>query len=204
MGVKMPGDEEDFLKSNVEYNLKKNLSFDVIQTAMQIYMAIGVTVFFSFSGVFFLSTINFELSQRQQVALLGAGTGLALSLTSWLYLAIRKRRTLRQRYAEILRQEVFEFLDSWNELDEISKLVIKNASAEPSKYLSNERIVQLLRIDAIDEVGAAFIREGLTYRNRLAHSADDISAELNKVSEFRSKVVSLSANLLKRAASQKN
>src|SRR5688572_19326080 len=90
---------------------RRRRSLDLL---LRFYSVFGVLIAIFAGGYFGLSLLAFELSGRQQMALLSAGVGITLALLSRTLIVLIKERDAEEIERLYEHERVSQFLHTWN------------------------------------------------------------------------------------------
>lgn len=148
------------------------------ETILKLYSLFGLLIAIFGIAYFVFTTLNIELTTSQQMALLISGTGIALSITSWALLLIRRERVNENiREVEVM-QGIGEFVWKWSKFEEISKQVLLSKGSEFNQYSIREVIEQLYKINLIDKEEVVFLEKAIQIRNTVVHGKNVVSKEI--------------------------
>lgn len=169
------------------------------ETILKLYSLFGLLIAIFSVAYFVFTTIDIELSKTQQMALLGAGTGIALSITSWALLLMRRERMDEDVKKIKSMQDLGEFVWKWSKFEEISKQVLLSEGSEFNRYSIREIIEQLYTRNLIDREDAISLEEAIQARNMAVHGGGVIPKKMLdhyslKIDEIISKIIGKASN----------
>jgi uncharacterized protein YutE (UPF0331/DUF86 family) len=165
----MKNDEFDRYKEDL-WELEARLSSRRrFETILKLYTVMGVLISIFALAYFLLSMLDIELTQTQQLTLLIAGTGLALSLTSWAMLLFRKKIKALQSASEII------YL--WAEFEDVGKNILNSNDVEYNRHSIRQVISLLTERDIISQKESVELEEIMQMRNAAAHGRAELAPE---------------------------
>lgn len=134
------------------------------------------------------------------MALLISGTGIALSITSWALLLIR-REQMNESIREVkAMQGIEEFVWKWSKLEEISKHILVSKGNEFNQYSIREIIEQLYENNLIDREDIISLEEAIQIRNTVVHGENIIPKKV--LEHFSSKVDAIISKIIGKTSSK--
>lgn len=197
--------EKDFNQERQEFDkdlweLEKRQSMrQKFETILKLYSLFGLLIAIFGIAYFVFTTIDIELSKTQQMALLVSGTGIALSITSWALLLMRRTHMNEDLRKLKAMQELGEFVWKWSKFEEISKQVLLSEGSEFNRYSIREIIEQLYTRSLIDQDDAISLEEAIQARNMAVHGGGVIPKNMLdhyslKIDEIISKIMGKASN----------
>lgn len=173
---------------------KRQLSQRRFQTVLKIYSILGIVVAIFGIAYFILISFNIQLTIHQQQLIVISGVGLALSITSWMWLKIRREQSKDEIEKFIAMQDLSELLWKWAKFEEVSKQILKNNRVEFNYYSIREIIDLLFKEGKIDRFDVLALEEVIQARNRAVHGGrmlprDMISKYLKRIEEIMNKII---------------
>lgn len=160
------------------------------ESILKLYSMMGVVVAVFGVAYFILTTLDIQLSFKQQVSLLVSGVGLALSAASWSLLVMRRERLNDEINKLKSMQELSEFLWKWSKFEDISKSILLRSEQEFNRHSIREVIELLLINEVIDRSDALALDEAIQARNMAVHGGSELpKAMISKYSEKLDEVV---------------
>ncbi|MDD5759592.1 MAG: hypothetical protein PHI06_10995 [Desulfobulbaceae bacterium] len=148
------------------------------ETILKIYSIFGLLIAVFGIVYFGYTTLDIVLTQPQQMALLISGTGIALSVTSWALLVIRRERMDEDVKKLESMQNLSEFIWKWSKFEAISKEFLVSQGKEFNRYSIREIIEHLYHDKIIDKEDALSLEEAIQARNLAVHGGGIIPKEL--------------------------
>ncbi|MFY0668755.1 MAG: hypothetical protein JXQ95_12050 [Alteromonas stellipolaris] len=169
------------------------------EAILKIYSLFGLLIAIFGIAYFVFTIIEIELSKSQQLALLVSGTGVALSITSWAFLVMRREKLNEDVEKLKAMQDLGEFVWKWSKFEEISKKVLLSEGSEFNRYSIREVIEQLYARKLIDKEDAISLEEAIQARNMAVHGGGSIPKKMLehyslKIDEIISKVMKKPSN----------
>ncbi len=169
------------------------------ETVLKLYSLFGLMIAVFGVAYFLFITLEIELSKSQQMALLISGTGIALSITSWALLVIRRERMNEDINKLKLMQDLAEFIWKWSKFEEISKKVLLSQGKEFNRYSIREIIERLYEGGLIDKEDTLSLEEAIQARNMAVHRGGTIPKEIldhysSNIDQIISKIMEKASN----------
>lgn len=194
-------DEKKELERDL-WELEKRQSMrERFETILKIYSLFGAVIAIFGIAYFMLTTLDIEFTIRQQMALLVSGVGFALSITSWVFLIMRRERMADEVKKLRAMQDLSEFLWKWSKFESIAKEILLEADREFNKYSIREVIEQLLIDELIDRSDALALEEAIQTRNMAVHGGNIIPKEI--LARYSTQIDDIVSKILKKKASNK-
>lgn len=161
------------------WELEKRQSMrNKFETILKLYSLFGLVIAIFGIAYFVLTTLDIELSKTQQMALLISGTGIALSITSWALLLMRRERMNEEIKKFESMQDLSEFVWKWSKFEQISKNVLLEHGKEFNKYSIREIIDRLYHYEIINKEDVFSLEEAIQARNMAVHRGGVIPKEM--------------------------
>lgn len=141
----------------------------VLDSVLRAYGIMGLLIAVFAFGYFALSLLHFKLSQQQLFAVVIAGSGVALSVMSWLLLAYRRQISETQAFQ--LREYAYtsELIDTWLTFENLSRKVLAAQRDGVNKYSLRVIISKLFADGLISGEDLAKLQDALEVRNLVVH-----------------------------------
>lgn len=149
-----------------------------IDVLLRAYSLMGVLIAILAVGYFMLTLLPFELSQRQQMALMVAGVGVALALMSRTLIIFRKEGESEELERLNEYQNFASFLDTWARFERVSKELLVKEGEEFNRHSLRSVISRLFEEGKIDKRDLAILEEALQARNSLVHGDRSLPTDL--------------------------
>jgi hypothetical protein len=149
-----------------------------LQQIFQIYAVVGALVGVIALIYFFVRHLNIEFSSTDQLILMIAGSGFAISVFSGLYLFLRKQRyeLNLQRGRDV--SAAAEFLHQWARFERLGHERLESAGLDFNRMSIRAIISELVRAKLIDENEMVQLEEVLRFRNLLVHGGLPVPSEV--------------------------
>lgn len=153
-------------------------SYRRFQQIFQIYAVLGALIGVIALTYFFVLRLDIELSSKDQLILMIAGSGFAMSVLSALYLFVRK-----QRYELIIERgrdmsAAAEFLLQWARFEGLGRERLESAGLDFNRMSIRAIIAELMRAKLINEDEMTQLEDLLRFRNVLVHSGSPVAPEV--------------------------
>lgn len=148
------------------------------ETILKLYSLFGLVIAIFGIAYFVFTTLDIEITKAQQMALLISGTGIALSITSWALLVMRRERMDEDVKKLQSMQNLSEFIWKWSKFEAISKEVLLAQGKEFNRYSIREIIERLYEDGLIDKEDALSLEEAIQARNMAVHGGGIIPKEM--------------------------
>ena len=172
----------NFEKQNIQkdlFELEKRQTYRrKIDLVFKIYSYIGLMIAIIGIVYFILITFSFEFTKSQQIALVFAGIGLALSVTSRIFLLMRKERMEYETKKIKLMQYLSEFIWKWSKFESVSKETLLKKGKEYNKYSIRATIDHLYHENIIDDSDIVILEEAIQARNSAVHGGDSFPIDM--------------------------
>lgn len=187
---KLNNEAEEFKKEAWELQAKQSWS-KKIETVLKLYSLFGLLIA-AFSGIYFLLiTLEISLSSQQQIALIISGTGLGVSIASWVMLLIRKDRIEKELATYKLMSEISELVWKWASFEELSKNILIAKGKDFKKHSIKDVIIQLYEDHIIDLEDTRYLEDTIHVRNMAVHGQNRLPEEtIEKYSRILDEVIS--------------
>lgn len=151
-----------------------------VETVLKLYSVLGALISIFALAYFLLSTLDIQLSLMQQMTLMIAGVGIALSMTSWAMLLFRRQRELEEVKRIKAYQGVSQIIFLWAEFEEAGKSKLDDLDISYSKHSIRQVINLLEEKNVINPKDRILVDEAMQIRNAAAHGRAEFSQELVK------------------------
>ncbi|MCP5381808.1 MAG: hypothetical protein H6912_05505 [Kordiimonadaceae bacterium] len=165
--------EEQLIK--VIHEKRKNYSFKRILNA---YSLFGLLISIFAFGYFLFSLFDFQLTENQQLSLMIAGVGLALSLMSRAMLVYSKQKESERKELDLSYYDAINIILLWSEFEKISKNKLDELRVSYNKHSISEIISGLIEYSILSHEDRLILDDIRLIRNRLAHGNSNYSNEL--------------------------
>lgn len=149
-----------------------------IDLLLRAYSLMGLLIAILAVGYFVLTLLPFDLSQKQQMALMVAGVGISLALMSRTLIIYRKERESEELERLNEYQNFASFLDTWVRFERVSKELLVKEGEEFNKHSLRSVISRLYEEGKIDKRDLAILEEALQTRNSLVHGERSLPTQL--------------------------
>ncbi len=141
-----------------------------IEYVLKIYSAIGFLVALGGSVYFILTTLHVEISQRQQVSLIAVGSGITVSLISWLTTAFMNNRESYEieKFSEYSKS--LELVNSWANFEMVGRNLLELEGDDFNKYSLRSMISHLKQEAKISDFDQRVLQDALELRNMIVHA----------------------------------
>ena len=187
---------QQFLQGNLKYaqiGAGKKFAFEFV---LRIYSVLGLLIAVAATASFIFTLVDFNLTTEQQLSLVLAGVGIALSIMSRLLLVIRRQR---EEYTDAKVKELLytsELIECWKNFEDVGRTVI--GKSEQGTYSLRSIITQLRQKNEISETDVSTLQAALILRNLAVHGRGRVSPDL--IVKVISEVSDIVAKLSKQAA----
>lgn|GEM_PF-1706050 len=147
------------------------------ETVLKLYTVMGALISIFALAYFLLSMLDIELTKTQQLTLMVAGTGLALSLTSWAMLLFRKQREFEESKKIKAFQSASEIIYLWAEFEDVGKNILNSNDIEYNRHSIRQVINLLYERDIISQRESIELEEIMQMRNAAAHGRAELAPE---------------------------
>ncbi len=171
------------------------------ETIFKLYAVLGALTAIFALAYFILSILDIDFTQNQMLALMIAGVGISLSMTSWALLMFRRQReyeeTKRIKAVQILSEIVF----LWAEFEKVGKQALSDLNVKYNSHSARQMMHGLEEYELIDSKDLLMMEEAMQIRNAVAHGQIDLAPELiQRVASSIIKVIEkISANKKRQA-----
>tara|TARA_R110000851_G_scaffold331929_1_gene506959 strand:+ start:4164 stop:4757 length:594 start_codon:yes stop_codon:yes gene_type:complete len=161
------------------------------ESILKLYSIFGIFIAVFGVAYFVISTLDIELNSSQQIALILSGTGLALSITSWALLVMRRERMNEEVNKLQSIHELSDFIWKWSKFEEIGKQVLIGRGVEFNRHSVREVISKLYEFELLEREDMITLDEAIEARNMAVHGGRFIPREmLNRYSLKMDDVIS--------------
>lgn len=182
----------------VKMRARQKFRFDLV---LKMYAVMGLLVAIGAFGFFIFTMIDISISPVQQIALIAAGAGVALSIMSWLILNIRRQREFYEY--EKLREfaNTGELIDSWKNFEEVSRELLEFEGDKFNRYSLRSIISKLRQEEKITDADLRVLQEALEFRNMIVHGHGSFPPEAvgRVTAELSDIIAKLSRETVKRS-----
>lgn len=140
------------------------------QQIFQIYAVLGALIGVIALTYFFIRRLDIEISSTDQLILMIAGSGFAMSVLSGLSLFLRKQRYELNLERGRDMSAAAEFLFQWARFESLGRERLESAGRDFNRMSIKAIIAELLSAKLIDANEMAQLEEILRFRNVLVHS----------------------------------
>ncbi|MFO1433325.1 MAG: hypothetical protein U1F76_25050 [Candidatus Competibacteraceae bacterium] len=148
------------------------------QLIFQVYAVLGALIGVVALTYFFIRRLDIALSYMDQLILMAAGSGFAMSVLSALFLFLRKQRYELNLERGRDMSAAAEFLLQWARFEGLGRERLESAGRDFNRMSIRAIIAELLNAKLIDEDEMAQLEELLRFRNVLVHSGSPVAPEV--------------------------
>jgi hypothetical protein len=156
----------------------RQASYRRFQQIFQIYAIFGALVGAIALAYFFIRRLDIELNQLDQLILITAGSGFAISVFSGLFLFLRMQRYGAQLEHGRYISAATEFLLQWARFESIGRERLELAGRDFNRMSIRAITAELLSAGLITEDEMTQLEEVLRFRNVLVHSGSPVDPEV--------------------------
>lgn len=153
-------------------------SYRRLQQIFQIYAVFGALLGVLALAYFFIRRLDIQLSSEDQLILMMAGSGFAMSVFSALFLFLRKQRFDLNLELGRDMSSAAEFLLQWARFEAIGRERLESAGRDFNPMSIRAIIAELLSAKIIDEAEMSQLEEVLRFRNVLVHSGAPVAPDV--------------------------
>lgn len=153
-------------------------SYRRFQQVFQLYAVVGALIGIGALAYFFVRRLQIDLSSLDQMILLTAGSGFALSILSGLFLLLRQQRYSAQLDRSRYMTKAADFLLQWARFETIGREKLEASGRDFNRMSIRDIISELLNSKIISSDDLVQLEEILRFRNLLVHSGSSIDAEV--------------------------
>ena len=153
-------------------------SYRQFQQILQVYAVLGVLVGIIALTYFFIRRLDIQLSDTDQLILMTAGSGFAMSVLSALFLFLRKQRYDLNLESGRDMSAAAEFLLQWARFEALGRERIESAGRDFNRMSIRAIIAELLSAKLINEDEMSQLEEVLRFRNVLVHNGAPVAPEV--------------------------
>jgi hypothetical protein len=181
---------------NLRVRSRSRYSFDLI---LRLYVALGI-IFAAAGALYFVgSMFEIKISANQRLALIFAGSGLTVSVLSWLLLNYRRAfdRYQTEEYLSFARR--MEVVEAWQEFEETSRRLLRKDGEDFQRYSLRSMIDALRKDDVIDIRDFENLRSALDVRNLIVHR--NLQLDVDASRKWAEEIARINQKLAQRLAS---
>jgi hypothetical protein len=166
---------------------------------LRIYVALGILIAAASVLYFVGSMFEIEISTKQRFALIVAGSGLAVSVLSWLLLNYRRAldRYQTEEYLSLVRR--MEVVEAWQEFEETSRRLLRKDGEDFERYSLRSMIDALRKDGVIDIQDFENLRNALDIRNLIVHR--NLQLDVDASRKWAKEIARVNEKLARRLAS---
>lgn len=174
----------------------RRYSFEMV---LRIYVALGILIAAASVLYFVGSMFEIEISTKQRFALIVAGSGLAVSVLSWLLLNYRRAldRYQTEEYLSLVRR--MEVVEAWQEFEETSRRLLRKDGEDFERYSLRSMIDALRKDGVIDIQDFENLRNALDIRNLIVHR--NLQLDVDASRKWAKEIARVNEKLARRLAS---
>lgn len=171
-------EREDYNEASYEFSKRRRMRRK-LDRLLQAYSLMGLLMAIFAGGYLVLTLLPFELSFKQQYALMLAGIGIALALMSRTLMVFRRERESEE--VERLREyeSLSLFLDTWARFERTSKEMLSREGEEVNIHSLRSVISRLYEEGKIDKNDVTTLEEALQTRNLIVHGERLLSTKVS-------------------------
>ena len=179
----------DYERDLWEMQARQN-SFRRFQLVFQVYAVFGLLIGLVALAYFLLRQLKVDLTREDQLILMIAGSGFAISIFSGLILFVKQQRIRLQLERSRYMSTAAEFLLQWARFEALSRKKLEAAGRSFNPMSIRAITAELLSAGLISSEEMAQLEEVLRFRNLLVHSGNSPDpAVLSRMIEALRKVV---------------
>lgn len=153
-------------------------SYRRFQQIFQIYAVLGALIGVMALAYFFVRRFQIELSYTDQMILMTAGSGFAISVFSALFLFLRQQRHNAQLDRSRYMSSAADFLLHWARFENIGREKLEAAGRDFNRMSIRNITSELLSAGILSADDVAQLEEVLRFRNFLVHSGSRVDPEV--------------------------
>ena len=166
-------------------------SFRNFQQIFQVYAVLGLLTGIGALAYFLLRQLKIEISAEDQIILMIAGSGFAISVLSALTLFLRQQRHRLQFDRSRSMSAAAEFLLQWARFETVSRKRLEADGRQFNRMSIRAITNELVQTGLISSDELLQLEEVLRFRNLLVHSGNSPDpGVLNRMTETLTKVMS--------------
>lgn len=148
-----------------------------LQRIFQIYALLGALVGIFSIAYFFLKKIQINLSPEDQIILLTSGSGFAISITSVIYLFLRKQSIAARSQRVRHLTSASEFLMQWAGFEEVARAYLAKTGKTFNRTSIKDIVAGLLDAGVLQVSDISLVEEALRFRSSLVHSGSTVDLD---------------------------
>ncbi|MDI6026092.1 hypothetical protein QBK99_07820 [Corticibacterium sp. UT-5YL-CI-8] len=158
--------EREFLRL---MRLRERTSFDAL---LMIYVVIGIIIFLSSSMYLIFSLYEVQLSEKESISLIFAGSGVMISILSYAILRMRQKRTSLEAMEVARQQAESRFVTAWATFEEMGKTALLSLQRPVAANSPRSLISTLLEASLISHSEERELHTALQWRNAIVHGLE--------------------------------
>lgn len=160
--------DEDIIQRYLYDIKKRQRSRGMLDFVLRIYIPAGLIIAFISMAYFFYSYFDLKLDEKQRTLLLITGSGVAISLISWIMLLSFKKLS-QSREDQFRLPYNMRFLEAWLNFEVVAKKLLLESGARTSILSITQILDQLYMSKIITDADFAILKDGLAIRNIIFH-----------------------------------
>ena len=185
--------DQDYMDNLYHLQRQRRLN-NRIKFLLRTYSSVGVLLAIVAGAYFLLTLFPFDLSMQQILALMGAGTGILLSLMSRTLIVFYRERAALDIEREEESEKLAFFLNAWAQFEHVSKEVLLEQADDLNIHSLRSVISRLYAEGKIDKQDLSLLESGLKMRNAIVHGKHPMPARTTE--DLTASLVELTRKIL--------
>ena len=166
------------MNSEFTERLKNRLKLNLF---LRVYAFMGLLIAILAGAYFILTLLPLTLTAQQRITLVVAGTGIALAVTSWAVVVLRKSRESEEMDRLKEQAALSLLLDTWARFERTGKEALTKEGVAFDPHSLRSMFSLLYEEGKIDKNDLIRLEEALKTRNAIVHGQIPPSSDFNDV-----------------------